>query len=114
MELGQRRAGNRKGIQAYLRALRDGGHATEWDEELDPRRRLAETWWLGLRTAQGVDPEVARRTAGFEEASDPALSEAARLAESGHLERSGQHYRLTERGLPVADAVARTFLTRLG
>jgi len=112
-KVGQRRAGNTKGIQAYLRAIAAEGHASEWEEELDPRRRLAETWWLGLRMAGGVDPAEARGAAGFEAPGDPAVVEAERLVESGHLERGEVRYRLTERGLPVADAVARSFLTRL-
>jgi oxygen-independent coproporphyrinogen-3 oxidase len=112
-KVGHRRAGNRKGIQAYLRAMAADGHATDWDEELDPPRRLGETWWLGLRTSSGVDPAAARRTAGFDAEPDPALPEAERMVASGHLEHVGDRYRLTELGLPVADAVARTFLTRL-
>lgn len=112
-KVGQRRAGNRKGIQAYLRAIASDAHATEWDEELEPARRLGETWWLGLRTSSGVDPAAARATAGFDGAADPALPEADKLVASGHLEREGARYRLTGLGLPVADAVARTFLTRL-
>ncbi len=112
-KVGHRRAGNGRGIQAYLNAMESRGHATEWDEELAPRARLAETWWLGLRTTAGVDPRVARQTAGLEAGEDPASIEAARLVESGHLEQVEGRYRLTSLGLPVADAVARTFLTRI-
>jgi len=112
-KVGHRRAGNYRGIQAYLKAMTGRGHAAEWDEELTPRARLAETWWLGLRTTAGVDPDLARQTAGLDGDEDPASIEAARLIESGHLERVEGRYRLTVLGLPVADAVARTFLTRI-
>lgn len=117
-KIGHARAGNTKGIQPYLRAVRAAGHATAWREELPPRHRLAETWWLGLRRTSGVDPVEARSAAGFEagsdEPEDPAVEVADSLARHGHLERVEARYRLTERGRPVADAVARTFLRRLG
>ena len=113
-KVGQARAGNRRGIQAYLKAIAELGHATEWTEELGAQHRLAETWWLGLRIAQGVDPAEARATAGFEEPDDPAIPIARGIAKHGHLEEVGGRFRLTESGLPLADAVARTFLDRLG
>ncbi len=113
-KLGHQRMGNLRAIPAYLGAIERSGTAIDWLEELSPVRRLAETWWLGLRLSEGVDPARARASAGFEGAGeDPALAEAERLVERGHLERVGERYRLTPRGLPVADAVARTFLTRL-
>lgn len=115
-KVGHSRAGNPRGIAPYLRRVAAEGHATYWREDPGPAARLAETWWLGLRLAAGVDPEDARSTAGADEESAAA---AALLAEElrGHhlLERlpSGA-YKLTQRGLPLADAVAKRFLERLG
>jgi coproporphyrinogen III oxidase-like Fe-S oxidoreductase len=71
---------------------------------------LGETWWLGLRTAEGVDPAQARRTAGLEGTDDPALAVARPLLEEGLLEERGERLCLSERGLPLADAVAARFL----
>lgn len=102
-------------MAAYRRWMANAGHATAWDERLDPAGRLAETWWLGLRLAAGLDPMRARRTAGFEGSVDPALPIAENLAETGHLERFAgpdqeERWRLTPLGVPLADAVAAKFL----
>ena len=105
------------------------GLAWEWSnrrsETLEPLERLGETWWLGLRLARGVDPVSALLTAGLEpdRVDDPARSRALELVEQGLLDRApnpgpagspgapaGERFRLTPRGLPLADAVAREFL----
>ena len=109
-KVGHERAGNAKGIGAYKRRVAEQGHAREWSEELPPARRLAETWWLGLRLTRGVDPEEARATAGWAEPEDPAVYLARRLAERGLLEHCDGHWRLTAAGIPLADGVAAEFL----
>ena len=77
-KVGHSRAGNPRGIAPYLRRVADQGHATHWREDLDPAARLAETWWLGLRLAAGVDPEEARRTAGAERSPPQLLPSSPR------------------------------------
>ncbi|MFN0007468.1 MAG: radical SAM family heme chaperone HemW, partial [Planctomycetota bacterium] len=62
-KIGNRRAGNQKGTTSYVRAIRQKGHARGWEEEPSAEKRLAETWWLGLRLREGVDPAEARRVA---------------------------------------------------
>jgi oxygen-independent coproporphyrinogen-3 oxidase len=110
--VGGTRFGNPRALAGYLRGIA-AGDATQWTETLAPLERLAETWWLGLRLRAGVDPAAARATAGFAGPGDPALEVALRLAELGHLVEAGGRWRLTERGLPVADAVASEFLSGL-
>ncbi len=110
-KVGYERSGNVKGIGAYKRRVAQQGHAREWSEELPPDRRLAETWWLGLRLTGGVDPAEARATAGWTGPGDPALDIARRLAERGLVESSGCCWRLTAAGLPLADGVAAEFLS---
>ena len=73
--------------------------------------RLLETWWLGLRLAEGLSPAEARQRAGFEGNRDSALPIAKRLVEEGLLVENGERFQLTPRGLPLADFVARRFLT---
>jgi oxygen-independent coproporphyrinogen-3 oxidase len=104
------RAGNLRGTTAYVEAVHREGHAREWTERLDPLERLGETWWLGLRRTRGVSPAEAREVAGVPEHEDPALATAERLVELGLLEEHAGRYRLTDRGLPLADRVAREFL----
>ncbi|MEC8511591.1 MAG: radical SAM family heme chaperone HemW [Planctomycetota bacterium] len=115
-KVGHSRAGNPRGIAPYLRRVADDGHATHWREDPDPAARLAETWWLGLRLAAGVDPDAARRTAGADdESAAAALALAEELAGHDLLERRRDGaFGLTDRGLPLADAVAKRFLERLG
>jgi len=112
-KVGQVRAGNPRGIHAYRRFVAAGATAFAFGECLTPRARLAETWWLGLRLAEGVEPAAARATAGCVEDPCPAVHIAEGLAATGHLELAEGRYRLTERGRPVADAVAAEFLTKL-
>lgn len=105
-----RRSGNLKALVPYNQRARDGASVEAWSEALEPDARLGETWWLGLRTTRGVDPREARATSGVSESPDRAEQLASRLAQEGLLEEVGGRYRLTARGLPLADAVAAEFL----
>jgi oxygen-independent coproporphyrinogen-3 oxidase len=109
-KLAHTRFGNPRSVHAWLAAIRRGEFPAAWEETLEPRERLGETWWLGLRMRAGVAPAVARRTAGFEEASDPTEVLATALVDQGLLEEDQGRFRLSERGWPLADAVARRFL----
>ena len=113
-KVGHARAGNPRGIAPYLRRVAAAGHATDWREDPEPRTRLGETWWLGLRLAEGVDPAAARSAAGFDGTDDPCLPIADDLVGHDLLARTaGGRYRVTERGRPLADGVAKCFLERL-
>jgi oxygen-independent coproporphyrinogen-3 oxidase len=112
-KVGHRRFGNLRALGEYRRLVERDRPATAWEETPEPVARLGETWWLGLRLAEGLEPAAARERAGYQldaDREDPALAVAGPLAEGGLLELAGGRYRLTERGLPVADAVAREFL----
>lgn len=121
-----RRFGNARSLGRWTQAVREQKSVPNWEETLAPRARLGETWWLGLRMMSGVDPARARATAGWPEPatgqpdltpadptpdeSDPCLAEAEQLVQEGLLERAGQRYKLTPKGLPLADHVGRRFL----
>jgi len=113
-KVGSTRSGNIKGIGSYTRRIRQDGGATTWNETPAPEKRLSETWWLGLRLREGVRPDEARAAAEFDVTPDPALPIAEALAGKGLLEVAAERFRLTERGLPLADWVARRFLEQLG
>jgi oxygen-independent coproporphyrinogen-3 oxidase len=104
------RAGNPRSILEWKRAVGSAGWALAWQERLPPEQRLGETWWLGLRTAQGVSPETARAIAGWRGQQDPALALARELATAGLVDLERGRYRLSERGIPLADAVSKRFL----
>lgn len=103
------RLGNTRGIGAYAKAMRDGGSAITWEDAPSAPVRLAESWWLGLRLSEGVDPDEARLRAGSD-GPDTAIAVARELEGHGLLAESSGRYRLTDRGLPLADEVARQFL----
>lgn len=109
-KVGFTRSGNVRSIALYRRALERGESAAAWSETPGAALRLAETWWLGLRLADGVDPQVARHTAGFEAGAHDVFERRAReLADEGWLARRGRTFALSARGLPLADALARRF-----
>ncbi|MDF1836340.1 MAG: radical SAM family heme chaperone HemW [Planctomycetota bacterium] len=106
-----KRGASSRSVARYKRFLRDRGHALEWCEELPPPARLAETWWLGLRLRRGITPAEARERCGFEETEDPALPMAQRLLDQGLLDMSGDRFRLSEAGRPLADSIASEFFS---
>ena len=108
-KIGPTRFGNPRSLLPWRQAIQAGRFPAAWEETLEARSRLGETWWLGLRTRAGVEPASACRIAGFE-GSDPTEALRRRLVVLGFLEASGVRYRLSARGWPVADAVARHFL----
>lgn len=110
---GRVRFGNVKAITAYTRRIRDEGQATHWLEEPDERTRLGESWWLGLRLAEGLSAHEARTRAQFDGEDASARTLAEELVAQGLLARSADRYRLTARGLPLGDWVAKRFLQAL-
>lgn len=108
-KLAHTRFGNPRSIVPWRAALEAARFPASWEETLSPPARLGETWWLGLRTRAGVGPEEARRIAAFAE-RDPTEGTRAELEGLGLLEQVEGRYRLTPRGWPVADAVARRLL----
>lgn len=123
-KVGAARFGNLRGTSAYTRRIAEGRGATLWLERLEAPARLGETWWLSLRLTRGVVPSRARAMAGFDSSArsesnsapdsaedhDPAVRTARRLRAEGLVEECGGAWRLTARGLPLADAVAAEFL----
>lgn len=104
------RSGNARSIARWKASVENRAAAPAWQETLSPRARLGETWWLGLRLTEGVDPSRARNTAAWEGPGDPAEELAHGLVAEGLLEREAERFRLSDRGRPLADHVGRRFL----
>ena len=106
-----RRFGNARSLTKGKRGL-SLGDGPSWSERLSPLARLGETWWLGLRLSGGLSPAEARERAegGLGPEDDPFPAVADGLCEQGVLERRGDRYRLSARGVALADAVGREFL----
>jgi len=104
------RFGNPRALEVWRKAAVGEGDPTSWTERLEPGHRLGETWWLGLRLAEGLDPAAAQKIAGVDPASDPCLPAAERLALEGLLTESSGRWHLTPRGLELSDAVSSELL----
>lgn len=113
-KIGWTRSGNRRGIGPYRKAVESAEDPLDWSETLEAPHRLAETWWLGLRTPEGIHPEEARTRSGFpEDAHDLAEELAEKQAAQGFLERKPDGaWALSATGLPLADALATQYLER--
>jgi oxygen-independent coproporphyrinogen-3 oxidase len=107
------RFGNPRSLGEWRAAIQAGRPGASWLERPDESQRLGESWWLGLRRRQGVEPGEALLAAAVgpeAPAAQAALQQAQVLVEQGLLELHGSHFRLTPRGWPLADAVAKRFL----
>jgi oxygen-independent coproporphyrinogen-3 oxidase len=105
-KIGATRFGNPRSLVPWRSAIEAGRFPASWEETPPPRVRLAETWWLGLRTRRGVEPGEALRASGFLE-PDPTIASRQDLVDRGFLEVLSGRTRLTAAGWPVADAIAR-------
>jgi oxygen-independent coproporphyrinogen-3 oxidase len=108
-KIGHTRFGNPRSLLPWRAAVAEGRFPAAWEETPTPAIRLGETWWLGLRTRTGVSPEQALRVAGVE-GEDPTERSRGVLLDRGLLECGDGRVRLSRRGWPVADAVARKLL----
>jgi oxygen-independent coproporphyrinogen III oxidase len=104
------RFGNPRALESWRRAALKGEDPTSWSERLEPRHRLAETWWLSLRLAEGVDPVAARAVAGVSVEEDPCTPMAKQFAANGLLVESQGNWKLTPRGLELADSISKELL----
>ncbi len=110
---GLRRAGNVRNLGEYRRRILERGDALDWSESPSDGARLGETWWLGLRLTEGLSPVEAWSRAGLNPKTygeNPSAPIVRSLADQGWLEANGERWRLSQKGWPVADAVAREFL----
>ncbi len=109
-KLGATRFGNPRSVPRWRASIASGAFPASWEETLSPLEELGQTWWLGLRTRDGIEPATARRTAGWSGEADPMEARARELASLGMLARENGRWSLTARGLPLADAVTARFL----
>ena len=64
-----------------------------------------------MRLSAGVDPVAARGVAGLRPEEDVCVPVARRLAAEGLLLEDGGNWKLTPRGLELADAISKELLT---
>jgi putative oxygen-independent coproporphyrinogen III oxidase len=92
----------RKSPEAWLEAVGTAGHGLEQDEALSTDQQADEYLLMGLRLAEGIDPQRYRELAG--RPLDP--NRIAVLREEGAIVvDAGGRLRVTQAGFPVLDAV---------
>jgi putative oxygen-independent coproporphyrinogen III oxidase len=103
------RSSNVRDLKAYMERVDRGGDAAAERERLGPRGVLGETVMLGLRLEEGVNfDDLSARTGLDAHALLGPLVD--RLASAGLLEADAAGFRLTEEGVPLADAIIGEFL----
>lgn len=105
---GGRRWSNEMSPSAYVERIKGGGHARVDEELLTPEQGRGEFAFLGLRCRDGIDEGEFARRFGVEFTA--AFPQAVGLARDGALERTAGRWRLSPRGLMVADSIFACFL----
>lgn len=105
---GGRRWSNERQPNAYVRRVATCGQARDVAEDLDARQARGEFVFLGLRCLDGF--AGARFAQRFGAELTTAFPHAGELCSDGLLEHAAGRWRLTARGLLLADSVFATFL----
>ncbi len=103
-----RRWSNEKNPNVYIRRVNEAGQARAFAESLAAPQARGEFVFLGLRLRDGFDGREFARRFGIEFFA--AFPHARTLQDDGLLLANGSGWRLSERGLMVADSVFATFL----
>jgi len=103
-----RRWSDERNPNLYIQRVREQGHARAFEERLTSSQACGEFVFLGLRLRIGFDGEEFASRFGVD--FPIAFPHARSLQADGLLHASGSRWRLSERGLMVADSVFATFL----
>ena len=99
--LGKRTVRHRK-PENFLSGLRRNGHGIVEEEALHPGEAADEALVMGLRLAEGIDPQALGQRFETKIVDERAVD---RLVESGHLSRDGSRLRATPAGRLLLDRV---------
>lgn len=99
---------NRRAPVAYMEAVERDGHATHTWEDITGAQAQGEFAFLNLRCLTGFSGQVFHERFGV--AFDQAYPHTRDFAERGLLVFEAGSWRLSERGLTVADSIFSTFL----
>ena len=99
-----RRRTNVRDLVSYLRQGETGNFAPAEEESITPAEACFETMMLGLRTSEGVSERafMAMHGVPLEQMYGQRLTA---LASRGLMEKHGEWWRLTRRGMDVQNAV---------
>lgn len=107
-QAGGRRWSNEKSPTGYVTRVRRDGHARITEESLSERQARGEFVFLGLRCLDGLDTHAFGKRFGVE--LTQAFPHSETLRRQGLLIAVEDHWRLSDRGLLVADSVFATYL----
>lgn len=103
------RYNNKRAPEAYIRSALETGKAINNRETLSAPQAAAESVWLGLRRTDGISRHDFNRRFGCD-VHKLFASPLAPWEEAGHLERTDAHFKLTAKGVNLADSIATTVL----
>lgn len=89
----------------FLSAVSRNGHGLSIERSLDPATRAMEALLMGLRLAEGVDLAAIADRMGLNETALIDADALARLADLGLVASDDAHLAVTERGMPLLDAI---------
>jgi oxygen-independent coproporphyrinogen-3 oxidase len=104
-----RREVNHRSPTTYIRKVLDGQSPVAESESIDSQQWACERAAFGIRMIDGVDFGVIATETGVDVAT-LRQKEITRCVNSGWLNACGTHYRLTDAGILMADAVAAELL----
>jgi oxygen-independent coproporphyrinogen-3 oxidase len=103
-----RRWSNERSPGRYMTRIGSDGQARAFEEGLTPRQARGEFVFLGLRCRDGFEESTFTGRFGTDFLS--AFPHAAELRRDGWLEADAGRWRLTDRGLLIADSLFATFV----
>ncbi|WP_052129515.1 radical SAM family heme chaperone HemW [Sphingomonas sp. 35-24ZXX] len=89
----------------YLSAIARNGHGLSVERPLDAATQATEALLMGLRLAEGVDLDRIAAQSGIAASRLIDSKAAARLAELAFIEHDHEHVTVTEKGMPLLDAI---------
>jgi coproporphyrinogen III oxidase-like Fe-S oxidoreductase len=99
--MGKRTVRHRK-PENFLSGIRRNGHGIVEEEALRPSEAADEALVMGLRLAEGIDPQALEQRFGTKIVDEQAVG---RLVGSGHLKRDGTRLHATPAGRLLLDRV---------
>lgn len=98
---------NVKSVKQYISLLNDFKQPVDYSETLDREKVIAETIFLGLRTADGVDETAFKNAAGEEFYFGKRAAVLDEAIKAGLIAADNGRWTLTEQGMLIADAITR-------